>query len=170
MPKIRHDYTHQCELKIVLPAPLKRSSGVFILSVSQNQMLSLEALLLLKYSIRFTIGQLVKSTHRLNRWTMTSASTSLPSLHVKLLNSWSWAKSRVPRAPSQFPNYVDLRGQNNLANVSIKGRTEAYNHYRLWHHGFCQYPLGWFNYKLFETCFSVANLGLIHRLNLLKTN
>ena len=27
--------------------------------------------------------------------------------------------------------------------------------------GFFQYPLGWYNYKLYEPCFSVANLGLI---------
>ena len=129
MHKIRHDYTPQCEFKIVLAALWKRSSVVFILSVTQNQTPSLEAPWLLKYPIRFTIGELVKSTHPLNRWTMTSASTSLPSLQVKLLNSWSWAKSRVPRAPSQFPNYVDLRSQRNLANVRIKGRTEASKHY-----------------------------------------
>ena len=59
---------------------------------------------------------------------MTSASTTLPSVQVKLLNCWSWATYSVPRAPSQFPNYVDLRGQSHLANVRIKGRIEASKH------------------------------------------
>ena len=53
MPKIQHDYTPKCEFKIVLPPPCKRSSGVFILPVFQNQTPSLEALWLLKYPIRF---------------------------------------------------------------------------------------------------------------------
>ena len=39
-----HDYTPQCEFKIVLPALWKPSSGVFIFSVSQIQTPSLEAL------------------------------------------------------------------------------------------------------------------------------
>ena len=127
MPKIQHDYTPKCEFKIVLPPPCKRSSGVFILPVFQNQTPSLEALWLLKYPIRFTIGQLVKSTHPLNRWTMTSANLPFSILQVKLLNSWSCANSRVPRAPSRFPNYVDPRVR--ATNVRIKGGVKHLNNH-----------------------------------------
>ena len=169
MPKIQHDYTPKCEFKIVLPPLCKRSSGVFILPVFQNQTPSLEALWLLKYPIRFTIGQLVKSTHPLNRWTMTSANLPFPILQVKLLNSWSCANSRVPRAPSRFPNYVDPRVR--ATNVRIKGKAEVSKQYHqsLTPYGLCPYPLGWFNYKPLETCFSVVNLGLTHRINFQMT-
>ena len=159
----------QCEFKIVLPAarPLgKLLRGISTPSFPKSDVVTRDAVPKIRRRHQRRCDCLnteyaLPLVNLLNPPTISTAGHS--SFQVKLLNSWSWAKSRVSRALSQFPKF---RVQSNLATVRIKARTKASKHYHqsLVPYGFRQYPLGWFKYKLFETCFSDANLGIIHRL------